>query len=104
MPPRRGQRQSTTANTKLARRRVECGITQGEMADACGTSISTYARLETGRLEAGVPLWLLNNCALALGVTLEDLIEPEWRQWENRYGSQPDPPDPRTFWRRDPDA
>lgn len=102
MPPRRGQRVSTTAKTKLAARRVACGLTQEEMGQVCGTSTSTYGRLEKGAL-GDVPLWLLNNCALALGVELEALIEPEWREWENRYGGQPKPPDPQAFWRRNPD-
>ena len=51
-----------------------------------------------------MPLWLLNNCALALGLRVEDLIEPGWRGWENRYGGQPEAPDPEKFWRRDPGA
>lgn len=101
MPPRPGQRRASTATTKLAARRLACGVTQQEMARVCGTSPATYWRLEHGQLPE-VPLWLLNNCAIALGVELDDLIEDEWRAWHDPYGGQPKPPAPATFWRQRP--
>ncbi|MGA2927942.1 MAG: helix-turn-helix transcriptional regulator [Solirubrobacteraceae bacterium] len=70
---------------------------------ACGISNSTYRRLEKGDLYS-VPLWMLTNCALALGVDVDALIEPAWREWRNTYGTSPAPPEPAGFWRRDPDS
>ncbi len=103
MPPRPGKRQSTTSNTRLAKRRVACGVNLDEMAHVCGVAPRTYWKLEHGKIESA-PLWLLNNCALALGVRMEDIIEPEWRVWCDRYGDQPSPPDPDEFWRLNPDS
>lgn len=53
--------------------------------------------IESGK-EQNPPLPILNNCALALGVELDAVIEPEWRTWWNRYGGQSSPPDPSEFW------
>ncbi len=103
MPRKKGQNPSTTRTTALARRRVACGLTQEDMARVCGASTSTYGRLEKAEVPTA-PFWLLNNCALALGVQVEALIEPEWRQWYDHYGGQPEPPDPKKFWRRNPEA
>ena len=74
------------------------GVTQQEMADATGISTATYWRLEHGRL-SDPPIRLLANCALALGVELEDLIEDEWRQWLTLDKRRSAPPDPTDFWR-----
>jgi transcriptional regulator with XRE-family HTH domain len=75
------------------------GVTQQEMADATGMSGSTYWRLEHGRLP-DPPIRLLANCALALGVRVEDLIEDEWREWLALDARRPGPPAPASFWRR----
>ena len=90
---------TATATTKLAALRVEKGVTQQEMADATGISTATYWRLEHGHIE-DPPIRLLNNCALALGVRVEKLIEDEWREWLVLDQRRPEPPDPATFWRR----
>jgi transcriptional regulator with XRE-family HTH domain len=84
--------------TKLARLRIERGPTREEFARAVGTSTTTLARLESGRLE-NASFRLLNNCALALGVALADVVEDSWHDWWDPYGGTPTPPDPQTFWR-----
>ncbi len=74
------------------------GVTEQELATVTGMSTATYWRLEHGQMP-DPPLRLLANCALALGVELEDLIEDEWREWkvlDARYGQ---PPAPEEFWR-----
>ena len=77
--PRRGEAVAR-ADTKLAELRAASGHTQDEMARAVGLSIATYRRLEQGK-NANPPLRYLANCAIALGVKVEDLIEPDWREW-----------------------
>ena len=73
-------------------------MTQQDLAAATGTSTATYWRLEHA---VGEPsLRLLANCALALGVELEDLIEDEWREWLVLDQRRPKPPDPAAFWPR----
>lgn len=79
------------------------GVTQQEMADATGMSGSTYWRLEHGRL-ADPPIRLLANCALVLGVDLEELIEEQWRAWLVLDQRRPGPPAPEDFWRHNADA
>ena len=45
-----------------------------------GLSLRTLQRLEAGRLN-NPPYRYLVNCAQALEVKVEDLIEEEWRAW-----------------------
>lgn len=84
--------------TKLAIWRERRGVTQEELARTTGLSTSVYWRLENGRYD-NPPLRYLINCAIALGCTLDDLIEDEWREWmvldQRGAGSPPD----STFWR-----
>jgi transcriptional regulator with XRE-family HTH domain len=74
--PRRVDRGAKPA-TKLARARLASGFTQRDMVEATGISRSAYWRLERGRIETP-PLRHLTNCALVLGVPVEELIEEEW--------------------------
>lgn len=87
-----------TADTKLAAARLRRGVTQQELASATGISPATYWRLEHGRM-TDPSVRLLVNCALALGVALEDLIEDEWREWLVLDQRRPEPPAPEEFWR-----
>lgn len=66
--------------SRLARIRVERRISQGWLASATGLSERTLQRLEAGVVE-NPPLRYLVNCAIALGVELEELIEDEWKEW-----------------------
>jgi DNA-binding Xre family transcriptional regulator len=89
----------TDVRTKLAALRVQRGVTQAELAAAVGIALATYRRLERGRVPSP-PLRYLSNCAIALGVELEDLIEDEWREWfvfdQHRAAT---PPSPDGLWR-----
>jgi transcriptional regulator with XRE-family HTH domain len=75
--PRRIDR-GVHAETKLARARLASSLTQRDLIEATGIARSTYWRLERGRL-TNPPLRYLTNCALVLGVPVEELIEDEWR-------------------------
>lgn len=66
--------------TKLAELRIAHGLTQRQLAERTGISIAHYRRLERDELrDPGVRA--LSNLAIALGVTLEDLVEDHWREW-----------------------
>ena len=71
------------------------------MAVATGISTSTIRRLEnpSSIKAANPPLRYLQNCAFALGCTLDDLIEPEWREWMIFDRRRSKPPKPDEFWR-----
>ena len=108
--PARKDAQSKGA-TRLARLRVERGMSQTALAEASGISIATLRRLERG-LVKNPPLRYLTNCALVLGCPLEELIEDEWRQWLALAKAKP-PSNPESLWsqsdrdgawRGDPDA
>lgn len=97
MPARR--KDQTEIRTRLAAARVRRGVTQAELARAIGIALPTYRRLERGRMDSP-PLRYLTNAALALGVTLDDLIEDEWREWfVFDHHRAPEPPSPETLWR-----
>jgi len=82
----------TKPETKLARARIAAKLTQAEMVEATGISRSAYWRLERGRT-ANPPLRHLTNCALVLGVPVEELIEDEWRTtWLQLAPESPDRP------------
>ncbi len=73
MPP-------SKSDTRLAQARRERGIGQEELARAAGLGRSTIQRIEA-RTMTNPPIRYLANCAIVLGLPLEDLIEPEWREW-----------------------
>jgi transcriptional regulator with XRE-family HTH domain len=81
----------TRARTRLARRRLAAGVTQRQMWEALGVSRATYLRLEHGRMD-NPSLRLLQNCAIALGCALDDLIEDDWRRWYTPAGYVPTRP------------
>jgi transcriptional regulator with XRE-family HTH domain len=87
-----------SAKTKLATWRQRRGVTQEELARATGLSTSVYWRLENGHYD-NPPIRYLVNCALALGCSLDDLIEGEWREWMVLDQRASAAPDPAAFWR-----
>ncbi len=97
MPARRDP--GTKADTRLARVRMSRGVTQEELADAIGISGPTYRRLERGKMTSP-PLGYLVNAAMALGVTLDDVIEDGWRKWHPLRADRAEPPVTDEFWRR----
>lgn len=98
--PRRLNR-GAKPETKLARARLASELTQSDMIEATGIRRSTYWRLERGRIE-NPPIRYLTNCALVLGVPVEDLIEDEWlTTWLQLSPDGPaEPPDPEELRRR----
>jgi transcriptional regulator with XRE-family HTH domain len=90
--------------TRLAEWREKRGVTQEELAVATGISTSTIRRLENPAdlLRANPPLRYLQNCALALGCKLSQLIEPEWQEWLAFDQRKPRPPKADGFWRSSP--
>lgn len=89
----------TIPETKLAHARMSRGVTQEELARAVGISVPTYRRLERGDVR-NPKLGHLMNCAIALGVELDALIEDEWREWLPFDARAAAPPAPEAFWRR----
>lgn len=97
-PARRNPYVGEPPDTRLARARLSRGVTQDELASAVGVTVPTIRRLERG--EALNPkLRTLVNCAIALGVRLEDILEDEWLSWLPARGAE-QPPEPDEFWRR----
>jgi transcriptional regulator with XRE-family HTH domain len=89
----------TIPETKLAHARMGRGVTQEELARAVGISVPTYRRLERGEVR-NPKLGQLVNCALALGVELDALIEDEWREWLTFDARSAAAPEPEAFWHR----
>lgn len=75
---------------RLAVLRLERGLTQAQMAASTGISAKSYWRLENGQM-TNPPVRYLSNCALVLGVPLDDVIEDEWRAWTAFDPSTPAP-------------
>jgi transcriptional regulator with XRE-family HTH domain len=74
--------------------RLRDGLTQAQLAEYTGIPIATYQRTERGERIPTIPE--LSNCAITLGVPLEDLIEDEWREWVVLAESAGGPPN---HWR-----
>jgi transcriptional regulator with XRE-family HTH domain len=99
MPARRDP--GTKAETRLAQVRLRRGVSQEELAAATGLSLSAYVRLERGRVR-NPSLAKLANCALALGVPIQHVIDPAWTGWTTFPGGPTAPPDRLALWRRAP--
>jgi transcriptional regulator with XRE-family HTH domain len=92
-----------TGESFLAWWRKRRGVNQQEMADAVGVSLSTYRRLERGQIDdPGVRI--LHNCAIALGVTLYDIIPAEWSHWTQFGEDAAKPPKWEKFFHPDRDG
>lgn len=66
--------------TRIEQRRLAAGLSQEELAERSRLSVRTLQRLEHGEME-NPSIRYLANLAIVLGCELEDLIEPEWREW-----------------------
>lgn len=73
--------------TKMARLRLQRGLTQFEVASRSRIAPSTYERLEQGDLW-NPRIRHLANIAIVLGVALEDVIEDDWRGWSELEAEQ----------------
>jgi transcriptional regulator with XRE-family HTH domain len=69
------------------------GMTRREIWEATGITRGSYLYLEHGMLR-GPSIRALANCAIVLGCKLEDLIEPEWRRWQQFEGGPRRPKHP----------
>jgi transcriptional regulator with XRE-family HTH domain len=70
------------------------GATQEQVARITGIPLKAYRKLERKQI-AHPPLAYLCNCALALGVELEDVTEPGWGlEWVPMGTASPTPPHP----------
>jgi DNA-binding Xre family transcriptional regulator len=78
--------------SQLARVRVDKGIGRPELAQATGISYNSLYRLESG-LVKNPPLWWYLNCAIALGVKIEDILDYAHSGWHGTLRA-PTPPDP----------
>jgi len=74
-------------------------MSQVELAEATGISMATLRRLERGT-KANPPLRYLSNCAIVLGVEVEELIEDNWRKWLPLARKRP-PRNPQSLWHPD---
>lgn len=99
-----GQRRGvqTKVETPLAEQRVARGMSQEQVAAATGISLSTYRRMERGKLD-NPPIGYLINCAHVLGCKVFELVEPRHRKWFEFTAGVKAPRDPSKLW-RDPDA
>jgi transcriptional regulator with XRE-family HTH domain len=70
--------------------RLKMGLYQHELAHATGISIASYRRLERGELQTA-PLWWYVNCAIALNVDLEEVLDQRTLGWRATR-SAPAPP------------
>lgn len=89
------------SDTRLARWRLRRGVTQTNLARAIGIDVKVYRRIEKG--DRVPPLDVLLNCAIALRVSLDDLVEDEWRRWQVLDQRSAAPPDPDELWSVDAD-
>jgi transcriptional regulator with XRE-family HTH domain len=71
-------------------------MSQMELAEATGISVATLRRLERGA-RANPPLRYLSNCAIVLGVDVDELIEDSWRKWLPIARKKP-PRNPQSLW------
>jgi transcriptional regulator with XRE-family HTH domain len=77
---------------------VHRGVTQSQLAEAVGLSVATYRRLERGELR-NPPIGYLVNCAIALGCTLDDLLNAPLLEWATLDESASSAPDRYKLWK-----
>src|SRR5437899_11334476 len=80
--------------------RIERGVTQEELADAVGVSLSTIQRLEGGRVD-DPGIRLLHNCAIALASNPYTLSPTKWYFWTAFSEERPQPPNWSEFFDSD---
>ena len=80
MRPVPADRSRTTSQSRLAKLRLAADLSQHRMAELTGLSLNTYIRLERGEI-ANPPIRYRVNCAIVLGVDLDEVLAPEWTRW-----------------------
>ena len=68
--------------TKLAQLRSSRDVSLDKAAEWIGMTRSTLWRLEQGQIDNPRLPWLV-NAALFYGVSLSEVIEDEWLEWQN---------------------
>jgi transcriptional regulator with XRE-family HTH domain len=69
------------AVSDLAEARVRKGMSQRHLAEMTGLSLSTLARLEKYRVRLPPLQWYV-NCAIALGVELDEVVDSWHFRWQ----------------------
>ena len=72
--------QQTKLTSQLARTRVAKGVTRPELAEAVGISLASLRRLEQERA-FNAPFWWYRNCAIALQVDLDEILDERELRW-----------------------
>jgi transcriptional regulator with XRE-family HTH domain len=89
LPTREGWLAAPKTQLNFIRR--EQGVSQAHLAAITGISVRNLSRLENGEM-TNPPLRYVVNCALALGVPWQQLVEPEWEEWEPNLQRRADEP------------
>jgi DNA-binding Xre family transcriptional regulator len=84
--------------TKLAHWRAYRDFSQQELAERTGIRLGTLRRLEQGVGQRPPDIRLLQNCALALGCQLTDLLEDDLLGWTALPGGPVEAPAPEPSW------
>lgn len=84
--------QQTKATSRLARKRVERGLTRHELARRVGISEESLKRLEYEQ-RPNAPLWWYRNLAIALRVPIDDILDERELRWR-KTDMAPEPPSP----------
>lgn len=77
--------EQTIVRTRIARLRVENGLSQAAVAYAIGLPLSSYRKLERGN-QWHPDLCVLVNLSILYEVPLETLLEPAWLEWTPGFG------------------
>jgi len=76
-------------------------MTQAELAEVTGISLSSLKRLELGEIDNPPLRWLV-NIGHAFGLAdVNELFEDEWWEWKELKPGVRRPPDPRKLWNLD---
>jgi transcriptional regulator with XRE-family HTH domain len=68
--------------------RVRKGVHQHELAQVTGISPRSLKRLERHAV-LNAPLWWYVNCAIALGVELEEVLDNQDLSWRRQHSERP---------------
>jgi transcriptional regulator with XRE-family HTH domain len=75
---RNANRQLSTGRTRLAQVRVNADVSQTQLSERSGVSLTTLQRIERGEI-TNPGIRSLVAIAEALGCTVDELIDPSWR-------------------------
>ncbi|HEX6457272.1 MAG TPA: helix-turn-helix transcriptional regulator [Thermoleophilaceae bacterium] len=99
MPARRDEQ--SRQETRLAVARVFREVTQADLAEAIGISLTAYRALERGQTQNPPLRWLV-NAGIALGIDWEELVDDDWREWLPLNERRAKPPRRDGLWHTAP--